>query len=270
MLAMIDKPRLPHVEQRAKPRTQEQNGAFSGTAIAILVACLVLAIVAVYVVKAIGAQDAALADTKAQLARSVLRADDIQAKLDAAKAQSAALQAQVAGDQGQRSDLQSRLDQIKAQSAGLQDRLARDKSQLTVLQAQLDQAKAQLERAAQESASSRVQLDQARSQAADAQAQLAKAQRDLTKARPLIIEARKLPLITTFEKSFWDQGFTLHINNLGANPINLKIKITGLDAPRAEMTVLDAGATVNVEHLPPGENVALSSDGFDPLNLTAR
>jgi multidrug efflux pump subunit AcrA (membrane-fusion protein) len=267
---MIDKRPSPDVEQRAWTRTQEQTGASAGTTVAILAACLVLAIVAVYVAKGISAQNAVLADTKAQLARSVLKAEDIQARLDAATAQSAALQAQVAGDQGQRSDIQSRLDQARAQSAGLQAQLASDKNQLTVLQAQLDQAKAQLDRASKESASSRVQLDEARRQAADAQAQLAKAQRDLVKVRPLIIEARKLPLITTFEKSFWDQGFTLHINNSGASTITLKIKISGGDAPRAEMAVLDAGATVNVEHLHPGENVALSSDGFDPIKLTAR
>jgi multidrug efflux pump subunit AcrA (membrane-fusion protein) len=267
---MIDKHPSSHVERRARPRTQEQTGAVAGTTFAILVGCLVLAIIAVYVARSISAQNAVLADTKAQLARSVLKADDVQAKLDAVKAESATLKAQVIGDQGQRSDLQSRLDQAKAQSAGLQAQLASDKSQLTGLQAQLDQANAQLERATQESASSRVQLDQARRQAADAQAQLAKAQRDLVKVRPLIIEARKLPLITTFEKSFWDQGFTLHINNLGVSTINLKIKISGVDAPRAEMTALDAGATVNVEHLHPGENVALSSDGFDPINLTVR
>jgi multidrug efflux pump subunit AcrA (membrane-fusion protein) len=270
MSAMIDNRPLPHVEQRARPRTQKEKGAAVGTTVAILAACLVLAIVAIYIAKSINSQNAALAETKALLARSVLRADDIQAKLDTAKVQSTALQVQLAGDQGQRLDLQSKLDQATALFAALQAQVASDKSQQTVLQAQLDQAKAQLDRATRESAAIRVQLDQARSQAADEQAQLAKAQRVLTKVQPLIVEARKLPLVTAFEKSFWDQGFTLHINNSGASPINLRIRITGAEAPRAEMTVIDAGATVNVERLHPGEIVALSSDGFDPISLTAR
>jgi hypothetical protein len=267
---MIDKRPLPPVEPRAVSRTLEAKGKLAGTTVALLAACLVLAIVAIYIAKSINSQNAALADTKAQLARSVLRADEIQAKLDAAKTQSAGLQVQLVGDQGQRTDLQSKLDQAKALADDLRAQLASNQSKVTVLQAQLDQAMAQSEHATQESAAIRVQLDHAKSQAADAQAQFAKAQRDLTKVLPLIIEASKLPLTTAFEKSFWDQGFTLHINNPGANSINLRIKITGKDAPRAEMTVIEAGATVNIEHLPPGENVVLSSDGFDPINLTAR
>ncbi len=267
---MIDKNPLPPIEPRAVSRTLEEKGKLAGTTVVILAACLVLAIVAIYTARSISTQNAALADAKAQLARSVLRADEIQAKLDAAKAQSAGLQVQIVGDQGQRTDLQSRLDQARAQGDDLRSQLARNQSQATVLQAQLDQAKALLENATRDSAAIRAQLEQAKSQAADAQAQFAKAQRDLTKVRPLIIEARKLPLVTAFEKSFWDQSFTLHINNPGTNPINLRIKITGADTPRAQMTVIESGATVNIEHLPPGENVALSSDGFDAVNLTAR
>jgi hypothetical protein len=267
---MIDKRPPPHVEPRALPRTPEEKGNRAGTTVWILAACIVLAIVAIYIAKSISTQNTVLADTKAQLARSVLKADEIQARLDAAKAQAAALQAQLAGDQGQRSDLQSQLDQAKAQSAGLQAQLARDQILRTDLQSQLDQVKAQFNRAVQESYAFRVQLDQARSHAADALAQLAKAQRDLTKVHPLIVEARKLPLITTFEKSFWDQGFALHINNSGTNALNLRIKISGVDSPRAEMTVIDGGGAVNIEHLPPGEKVLISSDGFDPITLTAR
>jgi uncharacterized protein YPO0396 len=147
------------------------------------------------------------------------------------------------------SDLQSQLDQAKAQSASFQ---------------------AQFARARQESAALRTQLEQTRSEAADAKAQLAKAQVDLTKVHPLLVQARQLPLVATFEKSFWDQGFTLHINNPGSAALNVTITISGMDKPRAERAVIEGGATLNVGRLPAGENVVLASEGFDPLNLTAR
>lgn len=102
------------------------------------------------------------------------------------------------------------------------------------------------------------------------QAQLAKAQAVLTRVHPLIVEARQLPLTATFEKSFWDQGFTLRINNPGTAALSLRITISGADQPRAERAVIEGGETLNLGRLPAGENVVIASDGFDPLKLTAR
>jgi hypothetical protein len=267
---MTDPRRPPQVEKRAPARAPEENSSRTGLSTGLLVACIVLAIIAIYIATSIHKQGAVLADVKAQLARANLRADLAQATLDNAKTKSESLQIELTSDQGQRSNLQSQLDQAKAQSAGLQAELATERSHRKDLQPELDEAKAEVSRARTESSSLQAQLDQARSQAADAQAQLAKAQRVLTQVHPLIVEARKLPLNTTFEKSFWDQGFTLHINNTGTPSLNLRITISGQDRTRAQMTVLEGGATVNIERLPPGEKVAISSDGFDPINLTAR
>lgn len=232
----------PQVGHQASPRVPKEKSKRAGASVGILVACVVLAIVCVYFGTRIRGQNAALADVKAQLAQSISRASEIQANLDAAKAQSSGLQAQLASDQGQRSDLQ----------------------------AQLDQVKAQLNRAAQESAAYRAQLDQARSHAADTQAQLTKAQGDLTRLHPLIVEARQLPLVATFEKSFWDRGFTLHINNSSSAELKLKITISGAEKTYNQMAVIEGGAALNVERLPAGEVVVIASDGFDPLSLTAR
>ncbi len=260
----------PQVGHQASPRVPKEKSKRAGASVGILVACVVLAIVCVYFGTRIRGQNAALADVKAQLAQSISRASEIQANLDAAKAQSSGLQAQLANDQGQRSDLQAQLDKAKAQSSGLQAQLASDKGQRSDLQAQLDQVKAQLNRAAQESAAYRAQLDQARSHAADTQAQLTKAQGDLTRLHPLIVEARQLPLVATFEKSFWDRGFTLHINNSSSAELKLKITISGAEKTYNQMAVIEGGAALNVERLPAGEVVVIASDGFDPLSLTAR
>jgi hypothetical protein len=267
---MTDPRRPPQVEKRAPARAPEENGSRTGLSAGLLVACIALAIIAIYIATSIHKQDAVLAGVKGQLARANLRADLAQATLDNAKTKTESLQIQLTSDQGQKSDLQAQLDQAKAQLAGLQAELAKAQSQRKDLQPELDEARAQFTRARADADSLQDQLDVAKRQTADAQAQLAKAQRIITQVHPLIVEARKLPLNTTFEKSFWDQSFTLHINNTGIPSLNLRIAITGLDKPRGQMTVLDGGETVNIERLPPGEKVLISSGGFDPISLTAR
>jgi multidrug efflux pump subunit AcrA (membrane-fusion protein) len=263
-------------EQRATPRSLERGNRAAASA-GLIVACVLLATVAVYLAARVHSQSTALSETKAQLAQSNSRADAAQAGLDAAKAQSSDLQAKLASGAGEKSDLQSQLDRAKALAAGLQAQLNRDQSQQADLQVQLAQAKAlasgrqtQFDRLSQESASLRAQLDQVRSQGAETQAQLAKAQADLTRVHPLVVESRQLHLSTAFEKSFWDQRFTLHISNTGTDALNLRITISGPDKTRAQMAVLEGGASLNIERLPAGENVVIASDGFEPLNLVAR
>jgi multidrug efflux pump subunit AcrA (membrane-fusion protein) len=263
-------------EQRAIPRSLVRGNRAAASA-GLIVACVLLSTLAVYLAARVHSQSTALSETRTQLAQSNSRADVAQAGLDAAKAQSADLQSKLTSGAGEKSDLQSQLDRAKALAAGLQAQFNRDQSQQADLQVQLAQAKAlasgrqtQFDRLSQESAALRAQLDQVRTQGAETQAQLAKAQADLTRVHPLVVESRQLHLNAAFEKSFWDQGFTLHINNPGTDALNLTITISGADKTRVERAVLEGGATLNIGHFPAGENVVIASEGFEPLNLSAR
>jgi hypothetical protein len=275
--AMIDTLPPSQVVKGPIARVQPQESNPTGTSARILAACLVLALVSIYLGLRLHGQNAELAAARSQLAESNSKAVAIQASLDTAKAQASSLQEQLVGDQGQRLNLQSQLDQARTQSAALQAQQARDQSRLSDLQAQVDQEKARsagiqarFDRASQETSSVQAQLEQTKTQAAAAQAQLVKAQGDLTRLHPLLVEARQLPLTAVFEKSFWDQGFALHLSNSGTAPLKLTIRITGQNKPRAEMAEIEGGETLNLGRLPAGEHVVIASDGFDPLNLTAR
>jgi septal ring factor EnvC (AmiA/AmiB activator) len=274
---MIDTLPPPQVETRATPAAPEQNAKRTGAYGGILAVCGLLALLCLALGTRIYSKTAALAEAKAEQARSNFKAEQTQANLDVAKAQASALEAQLATDQGRISDLQAQLLQVKAQSTGLLAQVARDQGQRSDLQSQLDQAKAQLAQvqaqltgAGRESSALRAQLDQAKGQAADLQAQLASERVEMTKLHPLIVEAHRMPLITSFEKSFWDQGFTLHIANPGSATLRLRITISGKDRTRAQVTDIEGGAALNVPSLPAGESVVIESEGFGTLNLTAR
>jgi hypothetical protein len=267
---MIDQPTALHVEHRSPPGILAVRGERAASPAGIIAVGFILAVFGVYIATSIHSQNVALADAKAQLDQANSRAEKAQASLAAATSQATTLQVQLTGNQDVRSSLQSKLDQARAQISDMQAEMTKDLVHQSDLQSQLEQAKAQLARASKESAEIQSQLDQARSQASDSRAQLARAQVDLTRAHPLIVEARHLPLTTAFEKSFWDQGFMLHITNPGSTPLTVRVTFSGADKARSEKGVIDGGATLNVGNLPAGENVVIASDGFDPLNLTAR
>jgi len=274
---MIDTLPPPQVEQRALPRTPEEKRKNAGTTIGILAICFVLAIALAILATRVHKQGVALADMGAQLALSNSRAASIQADLDSAKARASALQAQVADGQSQREDQQSQLDRAKALAAGLQAQIAKDQGLRSGLQAQLESANAQIASVQAQLASSQgqradlqSQLDSTRAQSDDLQVQLGRAQGDLTKLHPLIVKAHQLPLTATFEKSYWDYGFTLHLSNPGTEALKVRITISGSEKTRYEATQIEGGSTVSIAHLPPGEKVVIAGEGYDPLSLTAQ
>ena len=274
---MTDTQLPPQSEQRTPSRPPENNSPRTGTSAGILATLFVLVIASIYLATKVHNQSASLADVSSQLNQANSRATQAQADLGAAKAQSAAVQAQIVSDQGKRADLQSQLDQAKAQSSSLDAQLTKDQASRADLQSQLDQAKArstalqaQLDSAASQSSDYRNQLDQARSLAAGEHAQLAKAQADLAQVHPLVVQMHQLPLTTSFEKSFWDQAFMLHISNSGPASLSLRITVAGANGTRAQQAVIESGATLSIPRLPAGVNVVIASEGFDPLNLTAR
>ena len=268
----------PHkVEQRDTPGAQDDHDSRTGSSFGFLGTLLILAIVSIVLGMRVHNQKIALADVRAQLDQASYRASQAQADLGASKAQVSALQALIVNDQGQRADLQSQLDQAKAQSAGLGTQLSRDQAMRADLVSQLDQAKARsvgaeskLEQATSQASDYKNQLDQARTLAADSRMQLEKAQAELALVHPLVVQAHRLPLTTSFEKSFWDQGFMLHISNPGPAALNLRITISGPNGTKARLAAIESGATLSVPSLPPGEKVVIASEGFDPLSLTAR
>ena len=268
----------PHkVEQRDASRAQENNDRRIGSSFGFLGTLILLAIVSMVLGTRVHYQKVALAEARAQLDQANYTATQAQADLGATKAQVSALQALIVNEQGQRSDLQSQLDQARAQSAGLGTQLSLEHTSRADLQAQLDKARAhsagveaQLERATSQASDYKGQLDEARTLAADSHAQLEKAQADLARVHPLVVQAGQLPLTTSFEKSFWDQGFTLHIGNPGPAALTLKITISGPNGTRAQAAAIESRASLSVPGLPPGEKVVIESEGFDPLSLTAR
>jgi hypothetical protein len=272
---MIDT--LPQVETRASPPRTNEDSNRAGTPFGFLAACIVLAIAAIFLGVKLHTRSSELGDVKAQLALSSSSETQARAALAAASEQTAVLQTQVSRDQAQQASLQSQVGAAMAQAAGLQSQASRDQVLRTDLQAQLAGAKAQAADARARLATAQgqredlqSQLAGARAQAADAQAKLAAAQSDLAKLHPLIVEARHMPLLASFEKSFWDQRFTLHVSNPGTQPMNVRITASGPEKTRYQAAVIEGGATVNIERLPPGEKVVISSDGFDPLSLTAQ
>lgn len=268
----------PHkVEQRDASRTQENPDRRTGSSFGFLGTLLILAIVSVVLGTRVHHQKVALAEVRVQLDQANYAASQAQADLGASKAQVSALQALIVNDQGQRADLQSQLEQAKAQSSGLGTQLSREQAARADLQTQLDKARAhsagveaQLSRAESQATDYRNQLDEARTLAADSHAQLEKAQADLARVHPLVVQASQLPLTTSFEKSFWDQGFTLHVSNPGPSALTLRITISGPNGTRAQVAAIESRATLSVPGLPPGEKVVIASEGFDPLSLTAR
>jgi chromosome segregation ATPase len=186
---------------------------------------------------------------QAQLTGEQNQRTEVQAQLGVAKRQIAGFQAQASGEEGRRADLESQLNSAKTQIAAAQAQAAADQGQQRDLQSQLDSAKSQL---------------------ASVQADLAKAHGDLTRLHPLLVEARRLPITASFEKSYWDRGFTLHLTNNATGALKVGVAISGSEPARYQAAVLDGGAAVSIMRLPPGEKVVITSEGYDPLSLTAQ
>jgi hypothetical protein len=272
---MIDT--LPQVETRASPPPPKEENKRAGTPFGFLAACLVLAVASIILGTRVHRQNAELADRDAQLSQSNSKAAQAKADLEEAKSQALVLQAQLASEQNQRTELQAQLGVAKRQIGGFQAQVSGDEGRRSDLESQLNSAKTQVAEAQALVASDQgqrrdlqAQLDAAKAQVAGMQADLGKAQGDLTRLHPLLVEARRIPITATFEKSFWDHGFTLHLSNNATAALKVGIAISGSEPARHQSTVLDGGAAVSIMRLPPGEKVVITSEGYDPLSLTAR
>ena len=271
------------------PAPSHEKGKSAGLFFGTLAACLVLAIVIIVLGIKVQHLNARLPESQTQLASA--KAELAQAQTDLAKAradnaQIAGLKVQLEADKTQSADLQSQIDKAKGQLADLQSQVEKakaEKAESAKLQAQLDQAKAQsadlqgqLTQAAAGSSQAAAQLVQAKSQVSDLQSRLQKAQSDLAKLQPLVLKVRHMPVTTSFDANTWGSsfgghsGFTLRINNLSPQPLTVDTTVTGPGTPRSQSNVIEVGATLKVEKLAAGDNVVITSEGFDPVNLTVK
>jgi hypothetical protein len=235
--------------------------------------CLLVAIVLGVKKHGVSAQ---LADTQKQLGDEKAQAAQSQSDLDKAKSAQAELQAQLKTATAKQSDLQAQLDQARSSTNDLNNQIEREKQRAAEVQAQLDKTntraadlEGQVHSGRASSAQMMTQLDQDRIQSMDLQTRLQKAEADIAALQPMLLKARHMPVSTAFEKSGWGRGYELKISNLYQQPITVSVNITGSDK-RAESHVIGSGATVSVGNLKAGDKVAITSDGYDAVNLTVQ
>jgi len=252
----------------------------------MLAACIILAIVVIVYGVKVRNLNAQAADTQNQLAQSKSEAAQVQAELDKATAASTQLKAQLDEANGQQADLKNQLEQARSRPAelpGLQPQLDKAKTQSADLQSQLDRAnaqsadlQAQLKQANGGSAQLLAQLDQAKGQVLELQARLNRAESDIATLKPLVLKARHMPIVTSFERKLWGYNFTLkrsyalHVSSLCPGTLSLFITITHEQRLRSQSSEVESGATTVVDDLAPGDKVSIDSEGYDPVNLTVQ
>lgn len=258
---------------------KKRNQAGSSYRYRIPAACLVLAIAALFIVLGVKIHrlKAEVAATQKQLAQARTETTQTQAELDKDKAASNGLQSQLDQAKSQRSQLQSQVDVAKTATTELQSKLDREKESSTDLQAELNKDKAhadelqtRLDQATAASTQQLTELNQAKIMALDLQSRLQKAESDIAELQPLLLKAGHMPITTSFEKAQGGRSFTLHINNLYLQPLSVGVSISGGEKPRSQYNIIGAGATQNVEKLAAGETVVITSEGYDPVKLTAQ
>ena len=58
--------------------------------------------------------------------------------------------------------------------------------------------------------------------------------------------------------------------NSAPQPVSVQITVSGKEKTRSQSSTIAAGGALKVEKIAAGENVAIASDGYDSVNLTAR
>jgi hypothetical protein len=274
--AIEPSPKISPKDTRFPPEEEEPKPA--GTPSAVRAVGFVFAIIAVVLACVAYRLNSAVTNEKAQLAQAASENDQAKADLGKANARATDLQLQLDRGKSLRSDLQAQLDKAQVRQSDLQAQLEKARADL---RSQADKAEARasemqaefqakINSANDDSSRLRKDLDQARSQAEDLKSQLAKAQSDLARLHPLALKARVLPVTTSFEKNFWDRGFTLHVKNLSPDPLKVNITITGTGNAFAKSVAMEGGGSINVENLAAGTRVVIENAGYDTLSVTAQ
>jgi hypothetical protein len=220
-------------------------------------------------------QNTALANTRTQLERANSETAGVKADLTKANAKSADLQSQLDKAKQEQTNLQAEMKKNQEMGAGLQTQLDQTKadlkSQEEKAKSETDDLQAQLLKANNTSAGLRNELATARNQANDLKNQLATAKDTMAKqAPPAAAQTRVLPLTTDFKKSFFGSTFTLKISNSGTDALKLDIDISGSPKTPSKSATIEGGGTMELKDLAAGAKIAIASDGFAPISLTAQ
>jgi hypothetical protein len=200
------------------------------------------------------------AGVKADLTKANSKSADLQSQLDKATQAQAGLQAEVKKNQELGTDLQTQLDKARAD---LQSQQEKTKGETEDLQAQLLKAN-------ESSTGLRNELAAAKNQANDLKTQLATAKDAMATKPAVAAPARALPLTTDLKKSFFGSTFTLKINNSGSEALKLDIDISGSPKTPSKSATIEGGGTLELKDLAAGAKIAIASDGFNPISLTAQ
>jgi chaperonin cofactor prefoldin len=206
--------------------------------------------------------------TQVELDKATAATVQLQAQIDMAKADQADLQAQLGQSRKASADLQSRIDAANAEAGDLRAQLAKALAEAGGLKSQLAGAETDKSRLAG-------QLEQAKSVSADLQAKLQKSEGYITDVHPLLVRARHLPVRTSLEKVHGSpfelvngrSSFTLHINNLFLEPLEVDLTIVHGDRTLSQSNTIGGGATLDLEKLAPGDKVTIGGDRYDPVKV---
>jgi septal ring factor EnvC (AmiA/AmiB activator) len=253
----------------------KQAGPFLGMLAAGLT--LVLIIVVLVLGVKIRHLNASVADTEKQLAQAKTDGSAAQTELAKVKAGTAGLQAELDKAKDQLGQVQGQLDMAKITATQLQAELDKARGSSTELLARLDadktesaELRAQLAQATAGSTQQLMQLNQAKIQSMDLQARLEKAESDIAALQPLLLKSGHLPVTTSLEKTQGGRNFILHLTNLYPQPVSVDIAITGMNKTRSQHSIIGGSATQNVDKLLAGENIVITSEGYDPVKLAVQ
>jgi chromosome segregation ATPase len=258
------------------PGPHREKFKFTGAFSAILSVCLAIAVfvLGIFYFTNVNGLNAQLGDNQKQLAQAKNESSKVQADLDKAKAGATELQSQLDAAKAQlksqadlaklaASEQQAQQDKTKSASSELLKQIEADKVHLGELQTQLDEATAGATKL-------QAQLAQTKVQSVDLQARLTKAESDKAEAQALAQQAKQMPVKTALENAKGGRSYTLHLNNLQPDLLSVDVAITGANKPRSQHIVIAGGGTQNVEKLAAGENITITSQGYDPVKLTAQ
>lgn len=259
-------------EPQIAPPKADAHRSRTGAPLGIIAAGVALVAACIVLATRLHQQNSVVADLRTQLTQSNSETARTYSELDKAKVQSASLSAQLLTVSGQKSQLQAQLESANAGLAQLRAEFLKARSRLDDEGARSAGLQAQLDRANDAANGMRRDLDHERSETQALRARLAtvEAKAEAPRPQPAAVAARPMPLTASFEKSFWDRGFTLHVRNQDTDPLKVTITITGPARPVVRTATLEGGATVEVGNLPAGVRVTVASDGFKALNITAR
>lgn len=263
-----------HSVNQATARHQQRQRQ-SGLFLALVGALLLLAVVFIVHALKVHKLEHELSDTQKQLTQAQNDAKQAHADLDKAQGHASDLQSQLDQAKSHAADLQAQLDQTKQSTGQMSAQLDKSKADYADLQTKLNSSKAQaadlqnqVTQANSGSAQLVTQLDQAKIQNMDLQTKLQKAENDLTQLQPLLLRARHIPLTTSLDKH--GGSYVLHVKNLYLEPISVDVSISGPEKTRSQTNVIGGGESLAIDKLALGDNVVVSSDGYDPINLTVK